>query len=159
MMSLLLNLLFRFVIAFLPRSKYLLISCLQSLSTVILEPKKRKSVTASTLSPSICHEVMGLDGTGSVFSMLSFKQLFHLVSNTFVQQWKNIQSEILFNICIISSNVHRLHLKAVTQSCKYINITKGYIIDAHEDSGQDPPRNQRTAFYFFRLNCIIFLDV
>ena len=50
----------RFIIAFLPRSKYLLISWLQSPSTVILEPKKIKSVTVSTFSPSIYHEVVGL---------------------------------------------------------------------------------------------------
>ena len=49
----------RFVIAFHPRSKYLLILWLQSPSTVILEPKKIKSVTVSIASPSICHEVMG----------------------------------------------------------------------------------------------------
>ena len=57
-MSLLFNMLFRFVIAFLPRSKRLLISWLQSPSAVILEPKKIKS---DTVSPSISHEVMGLD--------------------------------------------------------------------------------------------------
>ena len=66
-MSLLLNTLSRFVIAFLPRSKHLLISWLQSPSSVILEPKKIKSVTASTFSPSICHEVMGLDAMILVF--------------------------------------------------------------------------------------------
>ena len=54
-MSLLFNMLSWFVIAFLPRSKCLLISQLQSLSTVILEPKKIKSVTVSIVSPSICH--------------------------------------------------------------------------------------------------------
>ena len=58
-MSLLFNMLSRFVIAFLPRSEYLLISWLQSPSLVILEPKKIKSVTVSTFFPSICHEVMG----------------------------------------------------------------------------------------------------
>ena len=57
-MSLLFNTLSRFVTAFLPRSKHLLISWLQSLSTVILEPKKTKSVTVSIVFPSICHEVM-----------------------------------------------------------------------------------------------------
>ena len=57
--SLLFNMLSRFVIAFLSRSKCLLISWLQSLSTVILEPKKIKSVTVSVVSPSICHEAMG----------------------------------------------------------------------------------------------------
>ena len=61
LMSLLLNMLSRFVIAFLSRSERLLISWLQSLSIVILEPKKVKSVTVSIVSPSICHEVMGLD--------------------------------------------------------------------------------------------------
>ena len=66
-MSLLFNTLFRFLIAFLPRSKHLLISWLQSPSSVILEPKKIKSVTASTFSPSICHEVMGLDAMILVF--------------------------------------------------------------------------------------------
>ena len=60
-MSLLFNMLSGLVTAFLPRSKCLLISWLQSLSTVILEPKKIKSLTDSIISPSICHEVMGLD--------------------------------------------------------------------------------------------------
>ena len=59
-MSLLLNMLSRLVITLLPRSKCLLISWLQSPSAVILEPKKIKSDTVSTVSPSICHEVMGL---------------------------------------------------------------------------------------------------
>ena len=58
-MSLLFNTLSRFVIVFFPRRKHLLISWLQSLSTVILEPQKIKSATASTFFPSICHEVMG----------------------------------------------------------------------------------------------------
>ena len=65
-MSLLFNTLSRFVIAFLPRSTHL-ISWPQSLSTVILEPKKRKSVTASTFSPSTCHAIMGLDAMILVF--------------------------------------------------------------------------------------------
>ena len=58
--------------AFLPRSNHLLISWLQSPSTVILEPKKRKSVTASTFSPSIYHKVMGLDAMILVFFFLIF---------------------------------------------------------------------------------------
>ena len=66
-MSLLFNMLSRFVIAFLPRSKCLLNSWLQSPSTVILESKKTKSVTVSTFSPSICHEVMESDAMISVF--------------------------------------------------------------------------------------------
>ena len=63
LMSLLLNMLSRLVITFLPRSKCLLISWLQSRSAVILEPRKIKSDTVSTVSPSISHEVMGLDAT------------------------------------------------------------------------------------------------
>ena len=59
-MSLHFTMLSRFVIAFLPRSKHLLISWLQSLYTVILEPKKIKYVTVSIISPSICHEMMWL---------------------------------------------------------------------------------------------------
>ena len=64
-MSLLFNMLSRLVITFLPRSKCLLISCLQSPSAMILEPKKIKSDTVSTVSPSISHEVMGPDAWSS----------------------------------------------------------------------------------------------
>ena len=79
-MSLLFNMLPRLVITFLPRSERLVISWLQSPSAVILEPPKIKSVTVSTVSPSICHEVMGLDARISVFWMLSFKPTFSLSS-------------------------------------------------------------------------------
>ena len=67
LMSLLFNMLFRFVLAFLPRNKCLLISWLRLQSTVILEPKKIKSVTALTFSPSICHGMMGSDLMSSGF--------------------------------------------------------------------------------------------
>ena len=77
-MSLLYNMLSRLVITFLPRSKYLLISWLQSPSAVILEPRKIKSDTLSTVSLSICHEVMGPDAMILVFWMLSFKPTFSL---------------------------------------------------------------------------------
>ena len=66
-MSLLFNMLSRLVITFLPRSKRLLISWLQSLSAVNLEPRKIKSATVSAVSPSICHEVMGPDAMILVF--------------------------------------------------------------------------------------------
>ena len=66
-MSLLFNILSMLVIAFLPRSKHLLISWLQSPSAVILEPKKIKSVTVSIVSPSICPELMGTDAMILVF--------------------------------------------------------------------------------------------
>ena len=66
-MSLLFNMLSRLVITFLPRSKRLLISWLQSQSTLILEPPKIKSVTVSIVSPCVCHEVMGPDAMILVF--------------------------------------------------------------------------------------------
>ena len=66
-MSLLFNMLSKLIITFLPRSKRLLISWLQSPSAVILEPPKIKSDTVSTVSPSICHEVMGQDAMILVF--------------------------------------------------------------------------------------------
>ena len=66
-MSLLFNMLSRLVLTFLPRSKHVLISWLQSQSAVILEPPKMKSVIASTVSPSICHELMGPDAMILVF--------------------------------------------------------------------------------------------
>ena len=75
-LSLLFNILSRLVITFLPRSKHLLISWLQLPSEVILEPKKIKSATASTVSPSICHEVMGPNVIILVCWMLSFKPTF-----------------------------------------------------------------------------------
>ena len=70
------NMLSRLVIVFLPRSKGLFISWLQSLSAVILESKKIKPVNISAFPPSICHEVMGLDATILVYLMLSFKSVF-----------------------------------------------------------------------------------
>ena len=76
-MSLLFNTLSRSVIAFLPRSKRLLISWLQSPSTVILEPKKIKSVTICIVSPSICPEVMRADALILVFKCWVLSQLFH----------------------------------------------------------------------------------
>ena len=75
--SLLFNTLSRFFIAFLPRSKHLLISWLQSLCAVILEPKKIKSATVSTLSPSISHEVMNLMPWSSFFECWVLSQSFH----------------------------------------------------------------------------------
>ena len=75
--SLLFNMLSRFVIALLLRSKHLLIPWLQSLSMVILDLKKLKSVTASTFSSSICHEVMGPDAMILVFGCWISSQLFY----------------------------------------------------------------------------------
>ena len=85
-MSLLLNMLSRLVLTFLPRSKHLLNAWLQSPSAVILEPRKIKSDNISTVSPSISHEVMGPDAMILVFWMLSFKPTFSLSSFTFIKR-------------------------------------------------------------------------
>ena len=85
-MSLCFNMLSRFVIAFVPMSKRLLISWLQSPSAVILEPKKIKSLNVFIVSPSICHEVMGPDAMILVFWMLSFKPTFSLSSFIFIKR-------------------------------------------------------------------------
>ena len=100
-MSLLFNMLSRLVITFLLRSKHLLISWMQSLSAVILEPKKIKSVTVSIVSPSICHKVMGLDAMMLVFWMLSFKATFSLFSFTFIKRF--FSSSLLSAIRVVSS--------------------------------------------------------
>ena len=76
----------RFVIAFLPRSKCLLISWLPSLSAVILEPKKIKSATVPNFFPSICHEVMRTDAMIFSFWMLSFQPAFSFSSFTFIKR-------------------------------------------------------------------------
>ena len=104
--SLLFSMLLRSVIAFLPRSKYLLISWLQSPSALILEPEKIKSATVSTVSPSICHEVMGVDAMILVFWMLSFYPTFSLSSLTFIKRL--FSSSSLSAIRVVSSAYLRL---------------------------------------------------
>ena len=105
-MSLLLNMLSRLVITFFPRSRRLLISWLQSPSVMILEPRKIKSATISTVSPSICHEVMGLDAMILVFQMLSFKATFSLSSFTFIK--RPFSSSSLSATRVVSSAYLRL---------------------------------------------------
>ena len=100
-MPLLFNMLSMLVITFLPKSKRLLISWLQSPSAVILEPRKIKSVTVSIVSPSICHEVMGQDAMIFVFWMLSFKPTFSCSSFTFIKR--------LFSSFLLSA-IRRYHL-------------------------------------------------
>ena len=85
-MSLLFNMLSRLVITFLPRSKYLLISRLQSPSAVILEPRKINYLTVSVISPSICHEMMGLDAMILFFWILSFKPTFSFSFFIFIKR-------------------------------------------------------------------------
>ena len=106
--SLLFNILLRFVIAFLPRSKHLLISWLQSPSVLILEPKKINFVTATSFHSSICHEVMGPDATVLVFFMLSFKPAFSLSSFTLIRR--------LFRSPLLSD------IKVADMPCAYLRL-------------------------------------
>ena len=103
-MSLLFNMLSRLVMAFLPRSKHLLISWLQSPSAVILETPKIKSITVSTVSPSICYGVMGPDTMILVFWMLSFKPTFPLSTFTFIKRLFSSSSlsaiRVVCHLCI-----------------------------------------------------------
>ena len=95
------NMLSMFIIAFLPRSKHLLISWLHSPSAVILEPPKIKSVTVSIVSPSICHEVMGPDAMIFCFWRLNFKPAFSLSFFTFIKRL--FSSSSLSAIRVVSS--------------------------------------------------------
>ena len=106
MMFLLSNMLSMVAIAFLPRSKYLLISWQQSWSAVILEPKKIKSVTLFIVSPSICHEVKGPDSIILVFWMLNFKPAFTLSPYTLTNRL--FSSSSLSAIRMVSSPYLRL---------------------------------------------------
>ena len=107
-MSLLFNMLSMLVITFLPRNKRLLISWLWSPSAVILGAPKIKSVIVSTVSPSICHEVMGLDAMILDFLMLSFKTAFSLSSFTLI---KRLCSSSLL------SAIRMVQFSSVAQSC------------------------------------------
>ena len=105
-LSLLFNMLSRLVIVFLPRSKSLLISWLQSPSAVIWGPKKVKSITVSIVSPFICHEVMEPDAVIFVFWRLCFKPAFSLSSFSFIKRL--FSSSSLSAIRVVSSAYLRL---------------------------------------------------
>ena len=122
--SLTFNMLSRFVIAFLPRSKHLLISWLQSLSAVILETRKIKSVTVSTSSPSICYDIMGPDAMIFIFGMLSFKPVSSLPFFTLIKRL--FSSYSLSAIRMVSSTYLRLlifFLAILIPVCDSSNLT------------------------------------
>ena len=125
-MSLLFSMLSRLAIAFLPRSKHLLISWLQSPFAVILEPKKIKSLT---VSPSICHEVMGPYAMILVFWMLSFKPIFSLYSFTF-----SLFSSSLSALRVVSSVYLRLLiflLAILIPTCALSSLTFHMVYSAY----------------------------
>ena len=141
-MSLLFNTPPRFFIAFLPRSNYLLTSWLHSLYAVILEPKNRKSVTASAFSPSICHEVMRLDAMILVFLILNFKLAFSLFSFTLIKRL--FSSSSLSAIGVVSSTYLRLLiflLEILIQDCSssslpFLMMCSAYKVNKQGDNKQ-----------------------
>ena len=116
-MSLLFRMLSRFVIVFLPRTKQLLISRLQFPFAVILEPPKIKSVTVSSLSPSICCEVIGIDAVILDFLIPSFKLDFSVSYFTFI---KRLFSSSLLSAKRVESTAH-LRLLTFLSEIFYIN--------------------------------------
>ena len=113
-MSLLFNMLSMLVIAFLPRSKHLLISWLQAPSAEILKSRKVKSVTVSIVSPSICHGVMEQDAMILVLWMMSFKPAFSLPFFTFIKKLFSFSS--LSSIRVVSSAYLKVKIE-VAQLC------------------------------------------
>ena len=105
-MFLLFNMLSRFVIDFLPRSKHLLILWLQSPFTVIFEPKKIKSATVSTFPPSLCHELMGLGAM--IHSFLNVQVLSELFHSFFTLIKRLFSSSSLSALKVVSSAYLRL---------------------------------------------------
>ena len=136
-MSLIFNRLSRLVIAFLPRSKCLLISWLHSLSVVILELPKIKSLTLSTVSPSIFHAVMGPDAMILVFWMLSFKPTFSLSCITYI---KRLFSSSLSAIRVVSSVNLRLLIilpENLIPACASSSLAYSMMCSAHKSNKQD----------------------
>ena len=118
-MSLLFNMLSRLVIAFLPRRKHLLISWLQSPSAVILEPKTIKSLTVSIVSPSICHEVMGLDA--ALLQYNSITLLFYAVNVLNYMFIHRVNTTYICNYCFMWSSFKK-EKKIYTQTYLCCNL-------------------------------------
>ena len=132
------NILSRFVTAFLPRSNGLLISWLQSPSAVILEPKRVKSLTVSTVSLSIYHEVIGPDAMIFIFWRLSFKQAFWLSSFTFIKRLFSFS--LLSAIRMVSSAYLRLLiflLAILIPACTSSSLAFHMMYSAYELNKQD----------------------
>ena len=148
------------VIAFLPRSKYLLISWLQSPSAVILEPRKIKSHAVSIVFPSICHEVMGPNAMILVFWILSFKPTFSLFSFAFIRSL--LSSSSLSAISVESSAYLRLLillLAILIPLCVFSNLAFCMMYCAYKLNKQgDNIHPWHTPFprkkqIFLQLNC------
>ena len=150
------NMLFRLVIAFLPRSKCLLISWLCSQSAVILEPKKIKFITISIVFPSICHEVMRQDAMILVFWMLSFKTTFSLSSFMFIKSF--FSSSSLYAVRVMSFTYLRLLIfllailisACASSSSAFHMMYSGYKLNKQGDNIQP----WRTPFLIWNLSVV-----
>ena len=137
------NTLARSVIAFLTRNNRFLISWLQSLSAVILEPKKRNSVTTSTFSSSICHGVMGPDAMILVFLILSLKPALSLCSFTLIKRFYSSSS--LSAVRVVSSAYLRLLaylLRVLSPACSssspaFLMMCSAYVLNK-QGGGRQP---------------------
>ena len=151
----------RFFIAFLPKSKCLLILWLQSPSAVILEPKKIKSVTASTFSPSICHKVMGLDAMILVFWLLSFRPAFSLFPFALIKKKKKKKKfssySLLSAIRVVSSAYLRLFLflpEILIPVCDSSSLTFNMMYSAYKLNKQGANRQPWcTPYPFEPVHC------
>ena len=157
-MSLLFNTLSRLVIAFLPRSKHLLILWLQSPSAVILEPKKIKSVTVF-IALSICHEVMGPDAMIFVFWILSIKPAFSLSSFNFIKRL--FSSSLLSAIRVVSSAYLRLlifFLTILIPACASSSLAFRMMYSAHKLNKQgDKTQPWHTPFPIWNQSVVPYL--
>ena len=155
-MSLFFNMLSRLVIAFLPRSKCLLISWLQSPSAVILEPKIINSATVSAVYPSFCHEVVGPDAMILVFWMLRFKPTFSLSSFTFINRL--FSSSSLSTIRVVSYAYLRLLIfllailgpACASSSPTFLVMYSAYKLNKQDDNIQP----WRTPFPVWNLSVV-----
>ena len=162
-MFLLFNMLSRLVITFPSRKKCLLISWLQSPSAVIFEPKKIKSVTISTVSPYICHEVMGQDAMSLVFWMLSFKPTFSLSSFTFIKRL--FSSSSLSAIRVVSSAYLRLLIflpaiyipSCASSSPAFLMMHSAYKLNKQGDNIQPSLLSQFGTSLLFHVQFLLLL--
>ena len=156
--SLLSNMLFRFIIVFLPRSKCLLISWLQSLSTVILEPKKIQFATASTFCKAMYHEVMGPDAMIFVFWMLSCKAAFSFCYFTLIKRL--FISSLLSAIVVVSSAYLRLFifiLAILIPACDSTSpqrVGQNWVPELNWTEDNQSPTDSRVFFTSPSLNCL-----
>ena len=155
-MSLFFNMLPRLVITFLPRSKLLLISWLQTPSAVIWEPKKLKFLTVSIVSPFICHEVMGPDAMIFVFWMLTFKPALSLSSFTLIKSHFGPSS--LSVIKVVSSAYLRLLMFLTTiliPACESSSPAFHMMYSAYKLSKQDDNIQPWHTFAILSQSCLV----